>query len=348
MKLDPTLLSNGGLNYVLRTIASGEKLHHITLTRDKSLNALRPATFIALNAIIDCVKPSSYVLLSASGRAFSAGGDVRMLREKVLNAGPVQSLQRRAAAWDTLNKEYRFMERMAMLHRSGIVTVAIADGYAFGAGQGLFQSCFVRLVTPKALFSMPEVAIGLVPDCGATYFYANMPGCMGMYASLTGARIGAADAIALGLADGAVDAHWTGEDLVGVSKQAVLSNASHTLHTHTDLSNPESEMRRAIDQVFSRGTVQEIGRQLETRDEQWATQALTAIKNASPRALHECFRVMKEGYKERCLIKALERELQADADLAARNDFVEGVRALLVDKTGNPEWELFDPVEIPA
>ncbi|KAI0559584.1 Enoyl-CoA hydratase/isomerase [Gracilaria domingensis] len=348
MKLDPSLLSTGGLTYVLRRIASGETIHHITLVREKSLNALLPATFIALNAVIDCVKSPSYVLLTGSGRAFSAGGDVRALREKVMSAGPIQSHERRGAAWETLNREYRFMERMASLQGSGVVTVALADGYAFGAGQGLFQSCSVRLVTSKALFSMPEVAIGLVPDCGATQFYAKMPGCVGMYASLTGTRIGPADALALGLADGVIDAQWTGANLVGVSRDAVLSKVQQSLDGVTDLSNPESEMRRVIDDVFSHGSVKEIIQHLESKDDDWARQTLAAMKKGSPRALHECFRIMKEGYKEGGLRNALERELVAEVDLASRSDFIEGVRAVLVDKTGNPEWEVFDPTQVSA
>lgn len=339
MKLDPTLLANGGLTHTLRTIASGETLHHIKLVREKSLNALQPATFTALDAIIDTVKSPCYVLLTASGRAFSAGGDVRMLREKVLSAGPLQSESRRAAAWDTLNKEYRFMERMASLRGSGVVTIALADGFAFGAGQGLFQSCAVRLVTPNALFAMPEVAIGLVPDCGATHFYSRMPGCVGMYAALTGARISAPDAIELGLADGAIDAQWIGTDLVGISEQAVLNSAKNGLQGTTPLSNAESDMRRVIDDLFSRGSVQHIVQAIEREENEWAKEAATAMRKASPRALHECLRVMKEGYKSGGFIEALDRELVADADLAARWDFVEGVRALLVDKTGNPKWE---------
>lgn len=338
MKVDPNLLRTGCVTYALRSIGSGEALHHITLAREKSLNALRPATFTALDAIIDEVKSPGYLLITALGRAFSAGGDVRELFRKIAKCSNSSTELRRVPAQETLNKEYQFMKRMASLREAGIVTVALADGYAFGAGQGLFQSCSVRLVTSNAVFSMPEVAIGLIPDCGASYFYARMPGYVGMYAALTGVRIKAADALALGLADAAVDGGWTGEGLPNVSRESALNDSMASLPGCSDLADAESTMRRSIDDIFCRESLADIMKGLRLKDGDWAAQAVSAMKSASPIALQECFRIMKMGYEGGTLSDAIDRELPVEVELAIGPDFQEGVRAVLIDKCGNPRF----------
>lgn len=273
---------------------------------------------------------------------------MRALRAKAIAAGETGTEARRGAVRETLKTEYDLLERWAGMKGSGIVTVGCGDGLAFGAGAGLFQACAVRLVTSRFLMAMPEAKIGIVPDCGATRFFARMPGCTGMFAALTGWRIGAGDALALGLADGCVREGWWGEGLEGEGEGGVLRCVEEGIvkGLETELAYGESEMRREIDECFSKGSVEEILKEVERtagKGVVWATQALGMMKEASPTALKETFEAMKEGYRgarDESLRKALDRELEADVRLGSEWDFEEGIRAALIDKDKKPRWAL--------
>lgn len=342
LNFDTSLLQAGALS-VNQTGA----ILHVEIAREKSLNALLPSTFIALHHILDLTtsNPPFHILLRGRGRAFSAGGDVRAIRSNCKTAGQLGSEKRREAARDTLKTEYDLLERWAGVAGSGVTTVAVGNGLAFGAGAGLFQACEVRLVTAKFLMAMPEVRIGLIPDCGATRFYARMPGCTGMYAGLTAKRIAADDAVRLGLADGGVEEGWWGEGIEeGGGVTTVLKCAQEgILEGGTALGDDASEMRRMIDECFSKGSFEEVVEAVERcrgSGDGWVEEALEVLKGASPRALRETFTAMTEAYKARdeSLASALKRELDVDARLGAEWDFEEGVRAVLVDKDNQPRW----------
>lgn len=271
---------------------------------------------------------------------------MRALRAKAIAAGETGSDARQGAVRETLKTEYDLLERWAGMKGTGIVTVGCADGLAFGAGAGLFQACAVRLVTPRFLMAMPEVKIGLVPDCGATRFFARMPGCTGMFAALTGWRIGAGDAMALGLADGCVSEGWWGEGLEGGGEDGVLRcvKEGSVKGLETEFAHGESEMRLGIDECFSSGSVEEILEEVERmagKGVEWAVETLAMLREASPTALKEAFVAMRQGYRgarEESLRKALDRELEADVRLGSAWDFEEGVRAALIDKDKKPQW----------
>lgn len=351
LNFDPSKLEAGGL-HVAQTPAAA--LVHVEIAREKALNALLPETFHALHHILDTISAASYrcyLLLSGRGRAFSAGGDVRALRAKILAAGDLASAPRRAAARDTLSTEYDLLARLAALRGGPLVSVAVADGLAFGAGAGLFQACAVRLVTPRALLAMPEPRIGIIPDCGATRFFAAAPGCTGMYAALTGARLAAADLRALGLADGAVPSAWRGAGLSAgdVAEAAVLRLADDAAvdGTATAVADAGSDLRRGVDQCFSLASYEEVEKAVAAaaaEGHEWAVAAAASLKGAAPRALRETFRAMRVAYaaENEGLRAALDRELEADSRLCAEWDFEEGVRAVLVDKDNQPKWQ---PVE---
>lgn len=337
--IDADILSAGGMTYDVKSLAPNYTLHVITLTKDKTLNALTPSTFVAFHKILDAVEAPCTVLLRSVGRAFSAGGDVREVRKRALEAGPIGSTQREKSARKTLKAEYDFLRRFHALGHGdeGVVTVGICNGYAFGAGLGLLQACRVRLVTKRATFSMPEVRIGLIPDCGATWFYTKMEGCVGMYASLTAARISAGDALALGLADGAVEEGWDGTG-IGQGVTGALDCATTRIEKG-ELAEKSSEVRRWIDECFSASSLKEVTEKVTQVGGEWADQVLKEMGKGSPTAMEECFKGLREGYNGGGLEEALSRELRIDSKLGAQWDFEEGVRALLIDKDNNPKWQ---------
>lgn len=353
-QLDESLLEEGGLSVTQEKRASG-LLVTVELCRERALNALIPKTFESLHSIIAAMPKTSdsQILILGRGRAFSAGGDVRTLRQSVISQeqGISNVAKRRAAAASILSTEYQLMARMARLRGNPLLdTIAVSDGFTFGAGLGLFQVCKRRMVTPNALFAMPECMIGLIPDCGATHWLVRTPGCVGMYIAMTGARISAGDALAVGLADGAVRAGWKGGSLQGSNGIPDDEVSERIEELETDLANADSDLRGGIDDAFSKESVEEVVKRLgeleEKKGMEWSKVAKKAILAASPRAMFETFRTMKEGYREtNGLDAAFERELEVDSDLASRWDFEEGVRAALIDKDLKPKWEAFDPTK---
>lgn len=347
LSFDSALLASGGLE-----VSHVNPILHVTLIREKALNALLPATFHALHHILDVLESSkapTYILLTGRGRAFSAGGDMRSLRTALLSAGAPNTPERVAAADAVLSTEYDLLARWASLPpASRIVTVALGSGLAFGAGAGLFQACAVRLITGRFSTAMPEARIGLIPDCGATRFYARLPGCVGMFLALTGARVSGRDALELGLADGAVSEGWAGQGLeqgeVRMENVRKCCVGAETVGETGELGDDGSGMRRGIDAVLCGGSLAEVVEGMRKRagmGEAWAMEAMMSVEGAAPKALKETFEVMRRAYaaKGEGLREALDRELEVESRLAAARDFEEGVRAALVDKDGKPRWE---------
>lgn len=337
-EIDADLLETGGIQVERRTAAKGTVIT-ITLRRERALNALTSQTFHALHAVLDSVPSTpTQLVITGAGRSFSAGGDVRALRKSVLEAGALETPARIAAARHILQIEYKFLTRLyALGAQPHLQTIAIADGYAFGSGQGLFQACRQRLVSPRALLSMPECRIGLVPDCGASWFLPRLPGSVGMFAALTGTRVCGGDAVALGLADGLVAAGWRGESCTGCELGIELQKLTQV----SNVADATSDMRRGIDDCFGLPSLDAIlaaVAELASRGTDWATVAQDDLKKGAPGALRETFRTLTEGFRGGGLDHALERELEADSVLAATWDFEEGVRAALVDKDGKPVW----------
>ena len=175
------------------TTISHDGVLELQLCRPDALNALSSETVAALDAGFaraagdDAVRA---VLLTAApgGRAFCAGGDIKAVAAAVAEYGA-------PAARDFLEREYSMLLRARRLAERKPV-VAMADGIAFGAGAGLFASCSHRALSARSTIAMPEVAIALVPDAGATRFLAPASlapefRAWGAAAALAGARVGA-------------------------------------------------------------------------------------------------------------------------------------------------------------
>lgn len=292
----------------------------------------------ALHAILDAITSPSILLFSGQGRAFCAGGDIREMNRLIHNA-PTSHAVRTQAMEDILHAEYSFLRRLHALRGSGVVSVAVADGVAFGFGMGLHQACEVRVVTRDAKFSMPEVRIGIVPDCGASWFLTRLPGAVGMYAALTGCRIGSADALALGLADGGAEKGWRGEGIGTASVEGVMELLGCDVGVCSELAKPGSDVRVLVDQWFAKASVKEIWEAIREGGGSFAEEVENDLRKGAPIAMEMCFECMKEGYVGGGLNEAIDRELKAELILGIAPDFQEGVRALLIDKDMKPLWQ---------
>jgi enoyl-CoA hydratase len=265
------------------------------------------------------------VLVRGSGeRAFCAGGDVRAVYERRGDAAFMHEVYRVEYVLDDAIAGY------------GKPYIALMSGIVMGGGCGISVHGSHRVVTETTQLAMPECRIGLFPDIGASYFLARCPGQLGLYLGLTGARIGAADALYLGLADYFVANARLASILTGLAGGQSASTVLAALSTPCGAA-PLSGLRHKIDAVFSLGSVREIIAALASLPEPWARQAHSEMLAACPLSLAITFRAIREG-KAKTLRECLVTDFRIAQRLMQRNDYFEGVRARIIEKDNRPQW----------
>lgn len=304
-------------------------LGRITLNRPKALNALTEPMCAAMHArlrewAVDAAV-RAVVIDAAPGKAFCAGGDVRA----VYDAG-------RRGDGSVMSFFLTEYPMNATIRHFPKPYVALIDGIAMGGGCGVSMHGSYRVGSENAVFAMPETAIGLFPDIGATYFLNRLPGGIGMFLALTGLRIGIADAVYCGLATHFVSArdHTTllARLSEGEAPSVILAELSGMppgvaeLATHRD----------AIDRAFAASSVEEVLARL--RDEGgWGQETASLLETRSPTSLKVTFRQMREG-AGLDFPSCQRMEYRIMARMMEGHDFYEGVRAALIDKDQSPRW----------
>ncbi|WP_345042838.1 enoyl-CoA hydratase/isomerase family protein [Georgenia daeguensis] len=312
------------------------KVGRLELDRPRALNALDLGMIRALREVLERWRTDDAVaellVTGAGGRAFCSGGDVRAAREAILAGRPDLS--------ETFFAEEYALNRAIAEYPKPYV--AVLDGVAMGGGLGVSVHGSARVVTERALLAMPETALGFTPDVGATHFLSHLTGdptgAVGRYLALTGARIGAADALALGLATHFVPA----ASVVALLDDAGADGTAAALARHAaDPAEAGASViaphRDAIDAAFSAGTVPEILARLDAAGEEWAAGTAATLRTMSPTSLVVALELLRAAATS-SLARSLENELRAAVWLTGRPDFAEGVRAVLVDKDRAAAW----------
>ncbi|KAM7477930.1 hypothetical protein LguiA_026143 [Lonicera macranthoides] len=231
--------------------------------------------------------------------------------------------------------------------------VALINGIVMGGGAGISMHAKFRVVTEKTVFAMPEVSIGLFPDVGASHFLSRLPGFLGEYLGLTGARIDGGSMLACGLAthfilSKDIAALENALDMVAPSSDFNISTITGIINKYDQqvklTQNNINSRLEIINICFSGETVEEIISSLEevfaSRAEKWIVGAINSMKKASPTSLKVFLKSIRDGRAQkldRCLI----REFNALSHILRRtisDDFFEGSRAMLIDKDNNPRW----------
>jgi enoyl-CoA hydratase len=300
-------------------------LGRITLNRPKALNALTydmcVATKTALDGWANDAGVKAVAIDAVPGRAFCAGGDIRALYDDGTKYAP----QFYAA-------EYRMNVRIKHYPKP---YVALIDGICMGGGVGVSVHGSHRAVSENVIFAMPETAIGFFPDIGASYVLPRLPGELGMYLALTGARLKAADMIYAGIATHYVASAKMGAIATRLAAGETPDNILDELSEHPGEA-PLAQRRAAIDRAFAASSVENILQSLE-REGDWGTETATGLRAKSPTALKVTFRLMREG-KQLAFDDCLRLEYRLALHAAVSHDFREGVRAVVVDKDQAPKW----------
>ncbi len=303
------------------------RLGKILLNRPKALNALTHGMTLSIEAALREWAGDSgveaVIIRQAGDRAFCAGGDVRQFPE-------------RGAAF--MHRYWRDEYRLnALIRRYPKPYIAFVDGIVMGGGVGVSVHGSHRIVTEHVAFAMPETAIGLVPDVGASYVLPRMPGEIGLFLGLTGTRLATADAMAVGFGTH----HLLRTDLDHVEEE--LANATGGIDAALDRYRqavgpaPILARRAEIDRHFGQATLREVMRSLAEDTGDFATATRATLATRSPTALALTFRLMREGRR-----KSFEDCVRMEWNIVSRmdedSDFAEGIRALIVEKDNKPRW----------
>ena len=306
----------------------------ITLNRPQALNALTLGMvreiWAAMLAWKDDPEVELVLLDGAGDRGLCAGGDVRWLYETRSNGS--------ADARAFWSEEYRLN---ALIARYPKPYVALMDGIVMGGGIGLSAHGRHRIVTERSQLAMPETSIALIPDVGGTWLLARAPAETGVYLGLTGERMRGAGTIFAGFADVFVAAERLPALKDALSK-AAASEVDGIIGDHAG-QPPASELAQGSERIqhaFRFDTVEEIRAELERMDSDWGRKRLAELDAKSPLSLKLTLAAVRNARKLGSLEAALNVEYRLCVRLFEHGEFIEGVRALIVDKDRKPKWRL--------
>ncbi|MCA0206941.1 MAG: enoyl-CoA hydratase/isomerase family protein [Proteobacteria bacterium] len=299
----------------------------LTLNRPKALNALTHGicleTTKALQAWAGDPEVDLVILDGAGERAFCAGGDIA----QVTAAGKAGDY---AMGRDFWRDEYRMN---LLLRRYPKPVVSFLHGFVMGGGVGYGCHIGHRVVGESTQMAMPECGIGMIPDVGGTYLLGRAPGQLGLYLPLTAARMGPGDALHAGFADHFIpEAEWD-----TVKARLCETGDIATLPRHPAPAAPMAEEQARIDRLFGAGDLPTILARLEADDSPLAQSALKAVRRNSPLSM-ACTLAMLDPAPD-SLQAALTQEYRWTWRSMEHGDFIEGVRAQIIDKDRNPQWQ---------
>ncbi|MCL6678939.1 enoyl-CoA hydratase/isomerase family protein [Sphingomonas sp. RG327] len=312
-------------------ISAERGVARLRLNRPKAIHALTTEMCEAMSEAllrwrtdsnIQCV-----VIDHAEGRGFCAGGDVVMLAKS--GAGDAHK------AKEFFFAEYRLNHLLFTYDKP---TIAIMDGITMGGGVGISQPCTLRVATENTRLAMPETGIGLFPDVGGGWYLSRLPGRVGQFMALSGARLDGAECAYLGLATHYIPNASLGELVERIVKapdrvQGTLGAAAET--------PPEPKIagnQALINRLFASDRLEEILAALEADESEWSEKELLTLRTKSPLSCKVSLRLLAEGADRASFADEMRAEYALAGRVVRTHDFKEGVHALLIDKHNQPQW----------
>jgi enoyl-CoA hydratase/carnithine racemase len=298
----------------------------ITLQRPEVLNALTYDMVLAIEAALDDWRDADIdlVMLDAEGdRAFCSGGDIA----DMYSSGQKGNLDYGRQFW---RDEYRLNAKIFEYPKP---VVSFLQGFTMGGGVGVGCHGSLRIVGDTSQIAMPECGIGLVPDVGGSLMLALAPGRLGEYLGLTATRMGAADAIFAGFADAyAPEADWP-----ALKAQMIETGKLPALDTPA----PDGTLKATLHDInrhFAGETLGDIARSLKGDDSDFAQGALKALNRNAPLAMACAMTIVRRLRSAHSVRRALDQEFRYTYRAVAQGDFIEGIRAAIIDRDRSPKW----------
>lgn len=304
------------------------RIGQITLQRPEALNAVTYEMVLAIEAALDDWRDDdavACVLIDAEGqRAFSAGGDLQSMYDTASKG----DFEYGRTFW---RDEYRLNAKIAAYPKPYI---ALCQGFTMGGGVGVSLHGSHRVVGESSRIAMPECAVGLVPDVGGTLLLARAPGRLGEYLGVTGCRMNASDAILAGFADYFVpEAEWRvlTETLIETGDWSAVAALARDPED-----GPLMVLRAQVDAHFGKDTLANVLASLP--DDDWGTATTKSIRAGSPLSTACTIELVRRARVSDDIGSALGQEYRFTSRSASEGDFVEGIRAAIIDKDRNPRW----------
>jgi len=304
------------------------RIGQITLQRPEALNAVSHEMVLAIEAALDGWREDervACVLIDAEGhKAFSAGGDLQFMYETAAKG----DFEPGRTFW---RDEYRLNAKIANYPKPYI---ALCQGFTMGGGVGVSLHGSHRVVSESSKIAMPECAVGLIPDVGGSLLLARAPGRLGEYLGITGYRMNASDAIFAGFADYFIpEADWPGltETLIETGDWSAV-----TALARDPEDGPLMALRQQVDAHFGGATLTGIVGSLPADD--WGSATAKTIRSASPLSAACTIELVRRARASGDIRVALQQEYRFTSRSASQGDFVEGIRAAIIDKDRNPQW----------
>ena len=354
---DLTLLNKAddSVLFETATAANGRLIGLITLNAPKSLNALN---FNMIKLLTPQLKAwanddaiAMVILKGAGDKAFCAGGDVVSLYHAMAQGEPTSLVE------DFFTQEYKLDY---LIHTYAKPILVWGNGIVMGGGLGLMAGASHRVVTETSRIAMPEQTIGLYPDVGGSHFLHNMPKSVGLFLGLTSASINCDDACFVSLAD-----HFIDSSLYNTMLNTILATswATTASDNHTVLTNllnqlnaqsadmPKGNVKANLDTIQQLGDLSTLQQQVDyllnlNTDDKWLQRAQKSLKHGCPLSCALVSEQLKAS-KDKSLLDCFKMELGMSVRAGEVGEFQEGVRALLIDKDGAPNWQYKTLSDVP-
>lgn len=326
-------------------VVLGEEIGNIrviTLNRPRQLNVISSKVVSLLAEYLEKWEKddkAELVIIKGVGRAFSAGGDLKMFYDG------------REPRDSCLEVVYRMYWLCYHIHTYKKTQVALVHGISMGGGASLMVPMKFSVVTEKTVFATPEATIGFHTDCGFSYMLSHLPGHLGEFIALTGARLNGKELVTVGLATHYVPS----EKMPELEKRLMCLNSGDRNAIKSAIEefsldvkvDEESVLNKqsTINECFSKDSVEEIIKSFETEARKegnaWIGPMLKSLKRSSPTGLKITLRSIREGRKQ-TLAESLKKEFRLTMNIlrtTISNDVYEGIRALTIDKDNAPKWD---------
>lgn len=316
------------------------KAGQLTLNRPEALNALTWDMCLAIESALDDWRHDpdvAVIIIDAVGeKAFCSGGDIA----EMYATGQRGEYDYGRRFW---RDEYRLNAKIAHYPKP---IISFLQGFTMGGGVGVGCHASHRIVCDSSRIAMPECSIGLVPDVGGSYLLARAPGYCGEYLGLTGDRMDAGDAIYAGFAD-----HFIASDDWDRIKTSLAETGDPDIVLRLAQPAPPSRLadwRTEIDAVFCGATLADIYHAMPTDPGPAIAQARKLMDRNAPLSMSVAALIIKQARIDPTIESALDREFRFTYRCAEQGDFIEGIRAAIIDRDRKPRWQHKSWQDVPA
>jgi enoyl-CoA hydratase len=302
----------------------------VILNRPKALNALSLGMIKALSSFLHDAEADDHIqtifIEGAGGRAFCAGGDIRAVYRR---RGDLDFLT------DYFRHEYCLNRQLFHFPKP---LIPLMDGIVMGGGFGVAGPCRYRIATENTVFAMPETAIGFFPDVGSVYFLNKAPGLAGRYLALTGNPVNSSDMLYCRQADYYVPSSQLGRLAAEIKEDGDIEKTLQRFSVKAEETGDIEKHQTLIDKHFSHDRVEAILQSLEHSDNSWCLKTAKTIKSRAPVSLKLSLAHIIKA-QDRDFDQTMEHDFAIVQHFLRGHDFYEGIRAAVIDKDRQPQWQ---------